>query len=113
MWFIQREIARRKEAGKRAHERGQVVTPMRWKPNWTGENGVEWLRKRRSIQNKCQTRARIRTYEVHAVALEGGKGVIKERSLKISHTGVNRVKQILGKVCRGMGTPTGLRRPHR
>lgn len=86
---------------------------MRWKPNWTGENGVEWLRKRRSIQNKCQTRARIRTYEVHAVALEGGKGVIKERSLKISHTGANREKQILGKVCRGMGIPTGLRRPHR
>lgn len=68
---------------------------MQWKPNWTGEKRVQWLRKRRtSIQNKGQTRARIRTCEVHAVTLEGGKGLIKERSLKMPHIGANWVKQI-------------------
>lgn len=87
---------------------------MRWKPNWTSEKRVQWLRKRRtSIPNKCQTRARIRTCEVHAMTLEGGKGLIKERSLKTPRTGANWVKQILGKVCRGMGTPAGLSRPQR
>lgn len=34
------------------------------------------------------------------MTLECGKGVIKERSLKMPHTGANWVKQILGEVCR-------------